>query len=159
MRQDRFLTGILIGIAALIIVALVLFFARKDTEVYTDDSTPQGVAQNYIVALHKRDFNKAYDYLAEGKYKPTFDEFQRAFVTKMVVPDNAGVEIGQATITGQDAAVDLYIIYGSGDPFSSDYRNTELALLTKQDDDWKITQMPYSYWYYDWYQKPVDFTD
>ena len=30
MKQDRFLTGILIGIGALILIALVLFFTRQE---------------------------------------------------------------------------------------------------------------------------------
>ena len=31
MKQDRFLTGILIGIGVLVAVALTVFFTRKDT--------------------------------------------------------------------------------------------------------------------------------
>jgi hypothetical protein len=35
MKQDKFLTGILIGIGVLIVIALALFFTRKDTKQYT----------------------------------------------------------------------------------------------------------------------------
>jgi len=34
MKQDRFLTGILIGIGVLIVIALFVFFTRKDTQTY-----------------------------------------------------------------------------------------------------------------------------
>ena len=32
MKQDRFLIGILIGIVALVVISLGLFFTRKDSE-------------------------------------------------------------------------------------------------------------------------------
>ncbi len=35
MKQDRFLTGILVGIAVLVVVALAVFFTRqRDTNLY-----------------------------------------------------------------------------------------------------------------------------
>ena len=80
MKQDRFLTGILIGIAVLIVAALAVFFTRKDNLAYVSDSTPEGVVQNYVVALHKRDFEKAYTYVATLTNKPTFDQFRNAFL-------------------------------------------------------------------------------
>ena len=55
MKQDRFLTGILIGIVVLVVVALAVFFTRKDNLNYVSDDTPAGVVQNYVVAVHKRD--------------------------------------------------------------------------------------------------------
>ena len=51
MKQDRFLTGILIGIGLLVVVALAVFFTRKDSQTYIPDTTPDGVVHNYVVAL------------------------------------------------------------------------------------------------------------
>jgi len=43
MKQDKFLTGILIGIGALILLALALFFLRKDgRNNYVAEDTPEG---------------------------------------------------------------------------------------------------------------------
>jgi hypothetical protein len=156
MKQDRFLTGILIGIAVLVVVALVLFFTRKDNETYTDESTPQGVTQNYIVALHKHSYDKAYGYLAEKEFKPTYDVFQQAFITKMVVPDNTPVELGDTVISGDTAVVTISLVNNPGGPFSSEYRSVDQALLVKQNGKWVITRMPYNFWGYDWYQQPYD---
>jgi hypothetical protein len=156
MKQDRFLTGILIGIGVLIVAALVLFFVRKESETYIDDSTPEGVVHNYIVALHKHDYEKAYGYLAEKQYKPTIDVFKKAFLSNAINLSNNGAEIGETQLSGSDAYVTVYTIYNSSDPFSSEYRNTESANLTKQDGAWKLTQMPYNFWSYDWYQQPYD---
>lgn len=157
MKQDRFLTGILIGIAVLVVLALALFFIRKNNETYIADTSPEGVVHNYIVALHKGDYEKAYTYLADKEYKPTLDEFKRAFLSGNIYNQDAGVEIGDARISGKDAYVEVSVIFNPGDPFSSEYRNTETAALELQGEDWKLVQMPYSFWYYDWYQESYQY--
>jgi hypothetical protein len=153
MKQDRFLTGILIGIAVLIVVALAVFFSRKDGNLnYIANDTPEGVVQNYVVALHKRDFDKAYGYLADLENKPTQEQFHQSFLNHNVDPANAGVEIGETEIMGESASVSLGVVYGQSDPFSNGYRNTDYAQLVRKNGAWKIKQMPYSFWAYDWYQ-------
>lgn len=154
MKKDRFLLGILIGIGILAVLALVLFFARKDaTLAYGPDDTPEGVVRNYVVAVFKRDYEKAYSYLAEKQDKPTLEQFRESFLQNMVNPENAGVDIGETEISGDQAFVSVYIQYGSGDPFSPGYRNEERAVLVKQAGQWKLTQMPGNFWAWDWYQK------
>ncbi len=153
MKQDRFLIGILIGIAVLVIVALMVFFSRKDGNLnYVSDETPEGVVQNYVVALHKRDFDKAYGYLADLQHKPTREQFHQSLLNHSLDPANAGVEIGKAEIVGNSASVSLGVVYGQRDPFSSGYRNADYAQLVRQNEAWKIKQMPYSFWAFDWYQ-------
>jgi len=153
MKQDRFLVGILVGIGALVVIALVLFFARQDKQEYVDDSTPEGVVHNYSLAVYEEDYEKAYGYLGEADNKPTFSEFQKAFFNQYVNPDNVGLEIAESKVTGDDAFVTLYIIYNTSDPFSSSYRGTETAHLERQNGQWKLLQMPYNFWSYDWYQE------
>ena len=153
MKQDRFLTGILVGIAALVVLALVVFFVRKDNLVYVADSTPDGVVHNYVVALHKRDFDKAYTYLANLTDKPTPEQFRQSFLNHNVDPANAGLEIGKVEISGDTATVNLSVIYSPNDPFSGGYRNTDYAQLVQESGAWKIKQMPTNnFWAYDWYQ-------
>ncbi len=152
MKQDRFLTGILIGIVVIIIAALIMFSTRKDNLNYVDDSTPEGVIQNYVVALHKHDFNKAYSYLAEMVNKPSLEYFSQSFLNHNVDPTNSGLEIGKTEISGNTASVSLGVIMSANGPFSSGYQNTEYAQLILQNGDWKIKQLPYNFWSYDWYQ-------
>ena len=153
MKQDRFLIGILIGIAVLIVVALAVFFTRKDNLNYTDADTPEAVVQNYVVALHKRDFDKAYSYLADLPNKPTADAFRQAILNHEVDPTNAGLEIGKTEISADSATVTLGIIYSPNDPFSSGYRNADYAQLVRQQGVWKIKQLPTNgFWSYNWYQ-------
>jgi hypothetical protein len=155
MKQDRFLTGILVAIGVLIVVALALFFARQGNQEYVADDAPEGVVRNYILSLQKRDYEKAYGYLAEGENKPTLTQFRQSFINYMVNPEGAGVEIGATTISGNDAYVGLNIIYSPSDPFSSGYRNNDQAVLVKQNGAWKLSRMPYNFWAYDWYQPVI----
>ena len=152
MKQDRFLIGILVGIGVLVIVALALFFTRQDNQEYVSDATPEGVVQNYVLALYKDDYDKAYSYLANADNKPTYNEFRRAFFNQLVNPGNAGLEIGETEIVGEEAYVNMYVTYSPSGPFSSGYRNTELARLERQGGEWKLLQMPYNFWSYNWYQ-------
>jgi hypothetical protein len=153
MKQDRFLMGILIGIGVLVVLALALFFTRKDnTLTYGPEDTPEGVVHNYVVAIFQQDYDKAYGYLAEKKDKPTLEKFRESFLQNYVSPNNAGVDIGAVEFSGDRAFVTVYIQYGSGDPFSSGYRNEERAVLVKQGGHWKLEQMPSNFWAWDWYQ-------
>ena len=155
MKQDKFLIGILIGIGALVVLALVLFFTRQDKHDYLPDDTPEGVAHNYVLAVLNKDYEKAYGYLADLKNKPTYEEFRQSFLNNMVNPDNAGVDIGEATITDDEAIVEIIIYYSYSDPFSSRTGTPDQALLVKQDGAWKLSSMPaYNFWDYNWYQEP-----
>ena len=155
MKQDRFLTGILVGIGLLVVVALAVFFTRKDSQTYIADDTPEGVVHNYVLAVLNKDFEKAYGYLADLEYKPTYEKFRRAFLNGEVNPDNQAVDIGMSDIVGDVATVDLELIYSNSDPFSTGYRNMMTADLVKQAGKWKLTLMPqYNFWGYNWYVAP-----
>jgi hypothetical protein len=156
MKQDKFLTGILIGIGVLIVIALALFFTRKDTKQYTTDDTPEGVVYNYVLAVFNRDYEKAYGYLADLKNKPTYEEFRKSFFNGNINPGNAGVDVGTVDQNGDEAVVNISLVYAPSDPFSSRSENTDRALLVKQNGTWKISAMPsYSFWDYNWYSQPV----
>jgi len=152
MKQDRFLIGILVGIGVLVVVALALFFTRQDKQEYVADDTPEGVVHNYALALYREDYEKAYDYLAEMENKPTYNEFRQAFFNRYVDPSNAGLELGETEIADEEAYVTVYLIYNPSDPFSNGYRSAETARLERQNGKWKLLQMPYNFWSYDWYQ-------
>lgn len=154
MKQDRFLTGILIGIAVLVVIALAVFFIRNDSQTYVSDDTPEGVVHNYVVAVLNRDFEKAYSYLADLKNKPTYEEFRRSFLNGEINPGNSAVDIGESEIVGDTATVELALIYNPSDPFSTGYRNVQAADLVRQNGAWKLSLMPqYNLWGYNWYME------
>lgn len=153
MKQDRFLTGILIGIVLLMIAALAAFFTRQGKQTYVSDQTPEGVVHNYFLAVLNKDYQKAYGYLADLDNKPTFNEFRQAFAVGRLNPANNGIKIGKADVTGDDASVEVSMVYTPGDPFSTGYNSVGSAQLVKQGDEWKIASMPaYNLWDYSWYQ-------
>ena len=154
MKQDRFLTGILIGIGVLVVIALTVFFTRKDTQSYGAEDVPEGVVHNYVVAILNKDYEKAYGYLADLPHKPTLDAFRQSFLNGGVNPNNAAVDIGTSDVVGEEASVEVVLIYSPGDPFSSGYRDAQRAVLVKQNGAWKISWMPtYYFWDYSWYSE------
>jgi hypothetical protein len=149
MKKDRFLTGILIGIGALIIMALILFFVRQGRVTYVDESQPTGVLQNYFLALQKRDYTRAYGYLADQPGRPSLDQFRQSFLGyQSDAIATSTVEVGDAIIDQQDqtATVQVTLLNGSPDPFGSTSRNSGTASLVRQDGAWKIIMAPYPYW-------------
>jgi hypothetical protein len=155
MKQDRFLVGILTGIVVLIIAALSVFFLRQDKQTYGPEDTPEGVVHNYVLAVINKDYQKAYNYLADLENKPSYDNFRRSFVTGSINPLNAGVKIGKADVTDEDATVEVSMLNTPSDPFGSEYNNVGVAQLVKQNGTWKISSMPtYNMWDYSWYQAP-----
>ncbi|MGZ9167027.1 MAG: Rv0361 family membrane protein [Anaerolineales bacterium] len=155
MKQDRFLTGILVGIAVLVVIALAVFFIRKDTQSYVSEDTPEGVVHNYVLAVLNDDYQKAYGYLADLENKPTYEQFRNAFIQGMVNPNNSAVDIGNSEVNGDTASVEVALIYNPSDPFSTGYRDVQRALLVQQGGAWKISSMPcYYFWDCSWYQEP-----
>jgi hypothetical protein len=156
MKQDKFLTGILIGIGLLIVLALGLFFTRKDGQrEYVADTTPDGVVRNYVLSVLNKDYQKAYGYLADLEHKPTYEEFRQSFFNGMVNPGDVGVDVGSVEINKDEAVVNLSIYYSSSDPFSSRYSSDDRVLLVKQKGVWKLNSMPSNFWDYGWYQQQI----
>jgi hypothetical protein len=74
----------------------------------------------------------------------------------MLNPDSSAVDVGDSEITGDDAYVEVALIYNPSDPFSSGYRDIQRAILIRQGGAWKLSSMPtYYMWDYNWYQEPV----
>jgi len=154
MKPDRFLIGILAGIGLLVVLALALFFLRRGSQTYGPEDSPTGVARNYILAVSRGDYERAYRYLAEGEHKPTYDTFLQAFLTRAVDPANVAAQIGEPHSTSKvSALVDLILIHASRGPFDESFRETNQAslVLDTTTGEWKIQRMPYPYWAFDWY--------
>jgi hypothetical protein len=155
MKQDRFLAGILIGIAVLVIAAVAVFVTRQGKQTYSSEDTPEGVVHNYVLAVLNKDYQKAYSYLADLDTKPSYGNFRHSFATGALNPSSTGLKIGTADVTGDDASVDISTVNTPNDLFSTEYNNTGSAQLVRQNGAWKITSMPaYNLWDFSWYQDP-----
>lgn len=156
VKQDRFLTLILAGILCLVILSLIVYFSRQQALEYGDEASPEGVVRNYVVALLKEDYSKAYSYLKDGEYKPDESQFRQAFFTHQLDPRAVNLEVSKVTIEKEMATVELSLIRNANDPFGNSFTETGLATLRKdQNGNWKLESMPYPYWNWDWYNPPV----
>lgn len=154
MKQDRFLVGILIFIALLVAISLALFFIRQQAPDYGSEDTPEGVVRNYILAIQKGDYPRAYRYLAEQEHKPSYASFEQTFLSNPQGLTAIGVQIGQTTQSDSQAWVEVMVAYGASEPFRGNgWDNVEKASLIQQNGHWKITYMPYPYWGWEWYQQ------
>ena len=152
MRQDKFLMAILGVIAALVIAALGLFFLRQGQQTYLNQDTPSAVVHDYILALQKGDFQRAYSYLSDDTGKPTLFAFKQTFANSQLDLSTSSAQVGDEQVTGDQAEVNVILTQNQTDLFSSPYQNNQPAGLVRQNGAWKINSAPYPYWGYDWYQ-------
>lgn len=78
-RSDMTLIGIVAGIVILVVAAVVVTLSRPEPT-YQADDTPAGVAHNYLLAVQKDDYERAYSYLSPNLpgYPETLGDFIRS---------------------------------------------------------------------------------
>jgi len=150
MKEDRFLTVILIVIALLVVASVATFFLRQDNAVYLPEDTPEAIVHNYILAISDADYERAYGYLANEENKPSFEDFEANF---LFYDNSVGYKIGETTISGESAYVEVTVLENSGGVFFDRYDYVETARLLKEEGEWKLIQMPYAYWSWGWYEE------
>lgn len=154
MKKDKFLTGIIVAIVLLMVLAIALFFMRQSQAGYLDESSPEGVVHNFIYAIQQKDYEKAYSYVFDSKNKPEFSDFRQFFIYNRM--DDYGIQIGETRLYDLDqfADVSISIIEGSNGPFDMGYRSQVFATLRLQEGVWRIEQLPYQLWSWDWIHYP-----
>jgi hypothetical protein len=152
MKPDRFLWALLIGIGVLVVAAVGLFFLRRGGQAYGPDDTPENVLRNYALALQKLDYTRAYALLQDAEGKPDFEPFRAYFLTRAADPSSVGLSIQGSTVTGDQAVVEVVVLYNDSGPFVDTNRSPGSALLVRDASGaWKIASVPYPFWGYDWY--------
>ena len=149
-KTDRFLIGILIGFAVLLVVAgLSVWLLRQPVRELPAD-TPGGVVQRFYRALEGHDYDAAYAYLASSMVdKPTRDEFASYNLTSRDGNQQRRIRIDRENIYGDNATVDAGVTYyyQSSWPFggSDEWTSTETFGLRRENGQWLITELPYQY--------------
>jgi hypothetical protein len=155
-RHDKFFIIIIIGVVLLIVVALVIMFTSDAAE-YVDDSSPEGVAQNFLLALQKEDYSRAYSYLS--KTIPDFPNTLSQFKTsigeqeftverrKALVFSVESVELVGST----RAEVTFTEIRSSGSGLLSGDQSFGYFSITllKENDQWKVKECS-NYLFFSW---------
>ncbi len=160
MKQDKFLIGILAGIGLLVVAAIVAVMLRAPgSEEYLNENTPQAVVHDYYLAIERKDYEKAYGYLADDlTNKPTLEQFISQVSTNYRSGESSlkigEVRPGDAT-TQVDVTITTYNVGGIFD--SSRYSTPDIALLrANAAGEWKLVQFPYPYWGWEWNQEKQD---
>jgi hypothetical protein len=117
------------------------------------------VVHNYVLAIQRRDYEKAYSYLSdELEQKPDLDKFIRD-ISNLGDRGRTALQIGETHMNDGRAEVDVSMTTYSGGDFpvlfdSGSYTNQGTAHLRMPDDGsgWKLMEFPYPYWGYDWNQ-------
>jgi len=146
---DKFLTGIVVGIILLVVAAFVITLARPEPA-YQEEDTPESVAHNYLLALQKEDFERAYSCLS-----PTLDGYPdsvEAFIEQIKdsswrfrVDADTTLAVESARITRNRATVDVREArFYESDLFDSSQRTTIFEIeLQLEDGEWKIVDADY----------------
>lgn len=153
MRNDRFLIGILIFIGLLVVSALVLFATGRSAQDYLPGGDPEAVVHNYVLALTRGDFDRAYSYVASGEEKPSAVVF-RTFFNRGDPVQDAGLRVESAEILDDEAVVTVTVVYGPSGPFNPGYDRPDTAVLALESGEWKIVSMPWPFWDFGWYEEP-----
>jgi hypothetical protein len=149
MKQDKFLLAIVIGISIIGLLVVVLTLARRNNA-YRTDETPEAIVQNYILALQKKDYERAYALLADQPGKPNLEAFRSDLLM-----NNDAIQsyVFRLETIDEGESTALVRIIQSNNNLIESYRNEDLARLTKTSAGWRLTQMPYPLWGWNWYQE------
>ncbi|GAA3667519.1 hypothetical protein GCM10023081_02770 [Arthrobacter ginkgonis] len=136
-KPDRVLVAIVAAVAALVVLSLVLVFARGEPAPL-DEASPEGVVQRYAVAVIDGDEATALTYLTEAARKncqrtdyPATEDLRVALVSTTVREDTADVKV--SLVTSAD-----------GGPFGpSEYSYDDVFDLAKVDGRWLIDTAPW----------------
>jgi hypothetical protein len=146
---DKFLIGIVAAIVLLIIVALAVTLTQPEPT-YQAEDTPEGVAHNYLMALNKEEFDRAYGYLSPvlvgypasaGKFAEHVQDYSWSF--RLNVDTTLLVE--SAKIIGSRGIVRVRESrFRGGDLFDSGQSTRVFDVeLRLEDDEWKIVDADY----------------
>ena len=158
MKQiDRFLLAIIAGVVVLVVAALALALTRTP-QGYLPDTTPDGVAHNYLLAIKQHDSARAYSYVSPdlSGYPPTVDDFVAdidSHYSWAFNRDSATISVGDQRITGDRAVVTVSEThFDSSGLFNSGQYSTSFSMtLRRQGDAWKLISAEL-YWASCWNQ-------
>ncbi len=146
---DKVLIAIVAGIVLLIVVALVVTLTRPEP-IYQAEDTPEGVAHNYLLALQKEEYGRAYGYLASTLkgYPVSTEEFTEHVQDnswRFRLNTDTTLSVESTKITGSRATVKVRESrFRGGDLFDSGQSTYVFEMELKLEDDaWRIVDSDY----------------
>lgn len=155
-KPDKFLIAIVAGIVLLIAAAFLVVLLQPSPE-YQAEDTPEGVTHNYLLALQREEYDRAYRYLSPSLpgYPHSPDTFYRDVGSIWSLRDlqegSVTLTVESSQITGERAVVSVRqtTFYG-GELFDSGQSTSFLDVdLRLEEGEWKIVGAD-RYWYWCW---------
>ena len=156
---DKILIAILVGVALLVGVAFAVAFFQPKPE-YRAEDTPEGIAYNYILAMQRGDYERAYGYLSPmiPGYPRTVERFTtnvNSYAYYYRNNSQRSYETISSTVNGPLATVKVReTTFYQGDLFSSG-ESTSIRTMTLSKNmntgKWGISRSD-AYWAYCWNQ-------
>ena len=147
-RTDKFLIGIVAGIVILVGTGFAVMLLRP-RPTYLPDNTPGGVANNYLLAVQRGEYERAYGYLSPDL--PGYPSDPATFARQVGLGNGynstSSVEVTDVQETGERATVSFEeTTFYEGGLFGSDsYQSTFQMRLIRQAGQWRIEHSD-SFW-------------
>ena len=148
---DKYLIGIVAGIILLVVVAFAVVLLRPKPE-YRGDDSPEAVVHNYLLALRKGDYERAYDSLSSNlkNYPKDVETFMQDVDDRQWVfrqDSDVALNVESVKILGDTATVEVFEsrFNNSGLFDSGQYENQFDMKLRLEDGSWKLFDGD-SYW-------------
>ena len=92
-------------------------------QTYGPEDTPAGVVRNYVLALQKADYSRAYGYLAENTFQATQAQYQQSMANLAQPIADSSVEIGAAQpATDTETTITLTVVQNTVGLFSAPFK-------------------------------------
>lgn len=135
-KSPNRILGIIVALIALASVLVVVISLNKPVQDF-DQNSPEGVVQSYLLDIFDGRYDSAVNYL-EANSKCEASDLDRAFV-----PKNVRINLLEVMIDDSSARVKFQIETPSGAPLDSYYTEEQVIRLVKENQDWKITGIPW----------------
>lgn len=154
--SDRSLALIVAGVVVLVVAALAAVRLRPEPA-YRDADTPEGVTHDYLLAMERQEWSRAYGYLSPGL--PCYPESAEVFVDDVTEQgfvrdfENVELRVEGASVEGDVALVTVQETrYWTGGLFDSGQSTSDFEVkLQREADGWKIVRAD-RYWWWTWHE-------
>jgi len=152
--SNRLLIAIVIGAVALVGIAIGVTLLLPEPDYLTED-TPEGVAHNYLFALEKGEYQRAYSYLSPTLpgYPEDIEEFTESVDTYTFrnLDRVSTFQFEPVTVNDKRATITIKeTIFYEGGIFGSDEDTSTFKMkLRLEDGEWKIIESD-SYFLWCW---------
>jgi hypothetical protein len=150
---DKFLIAIVAGAVLLVLAAFVVVL-RQPIPAYLPENTPEGVMNNYLLAIQKDNYTRAYGYLSPSL--AGYPSTVAAFASDVGQyswqfgqdGDNTSFEISDSELFGNDAVVTIQVTHfyrGGLFDNGSSVESTQFT-LNRAGESWQIVDGGYYFW-------------